>query len=388
LARAAAVVGTGQTACESRREDVNLPEMVREAATRALQDAGITPVDIDAIVVGSASEIFEGVNQPEQWMGPALGAPGIPTMRVQTGSTAGAAATIAAFYHVASGLFDVVLAVSYQKPSDGSPLCVLSVHNDPLWDRAFASGEYGLVGLQARKYLARHEPKVTEEHGAMVAVKNRKNALLNPYAQLREEITVDDVMQSPPVASPIKQLDCSPSGSDGAAAMVIAEERRAKKMTGRPAWFAGVGTCSESPYAPHVDIAYPESCVRAAQLAYQMAWVYDPVRELDLAEVHDTFSYQELIWTEALGLCNPGEGGKMVESGITALGGEFPINPSGGVLSSNPIGAAAMIRQLEAALQVMGKAGAHQAPGASKALAHSWGGAIQFSTVTIFSNSL
>jgi acetyl-CoA C-acetyltransferase len=170
--------------------------------------------------------------------------------------------------------------------------------------------------------------------------------------------------------------------------VVIAEERRAKKMAGRPAWFAGVGTCSESQYAPHMDIAYPESCVRAAQLAYQMAWVYDPVRELDLAEVHDAFSFQELIWTEALGLCSPGEGGKMVASGVTAIDGEFPINPSGGVLSSNPIGAAAMFRQLEAALQVMGKAGSHQVPGVRKALAHSWGGAIQFSTVTIFSSGL
>jgi acetyl-CoA C-acetyltransferase len=388
LTRAAAVVGTGQTECVSRREDVNLPEMAREAATRALEDAGITPADVDAVVLGSASELFEGINQPELWVGPAVGAPDKPIMRVQTGSTAGAAATIAAFYHVACGLFDVVLAVSYQKLSDGSPRYALSVHNDPLWDREFASDGYELVGLQSRKYMARHSPKVEEEHGAMVAVKNRKNALRNPYAQLREEITIDDVMRSEPVASPVKLLDCGPMSSDGAAAMVIAEERRAKKMTAKPAWFAGVGTCSESPFAPHVDIAYPESCVRAAQLAYQMAWVYDPVRELDLAEVHDAFSFQELIWTEALGLCNPGEGGKMVESGVTAMGGEFPINPSGGVLSSNPIGAAAMVRQLEAALQVMGKAGTHQVPGVKKALAHSWGGAIQFSTVTIFSSKL
>jgi len=354
----------------------------------ALQDAGITSGDVDAVVVGSASELFEGVNQPEQWIGPALGAAGKPVMRVQTGSTAGASATIAAFYHVVSGLFDVVLAVSYQKLSDGSPRYAMSVHSDPLWDREFAPTDYEVAGLQSRKYLARHQPQVTEQHGAMVAVKNRKNALENPFAQLRAEITIDEVMRSEPVSTPIKSLDCSPATCDGAAALVIAGEPVAKKMTGRPAWFAGVGTCSESRYAPHVDIAYPESCVRAAQLAYQMAWVYDPVRELDLAEVHDAFSFQELIWMEALGFCSPGEGGKMVASGVTAIGGEFPINPSGGVLSSNPIGAASMIRQLEAAIQVMGKAGSHQVPGARKALAHSSGGAVQFSTVTIFSSEL
>jgi acetyl-CoA C-acetyltransferase len=387
LARAAAVVGTGQTPCERRREDVNIPELAREAAMRALEDAGITPADIDAVVIGSGPEIFEGVNQPEQWVGSALGAPGKPLMRIGTGGTAGAAATIAAFHHIASGLFDVVLAVSYQKPSDGDASYGMSSCCDPLWDRDLGSVGPALVGLQSRKYMARHQPRVSEEHGAMVVAKNRSNALRNPYAQLHQEVTVEEVMRSEPVASPLKLLDCSPV-SDGAAALVIAEERRAKKMTTRPAWFAGIGTCSESPYVPHVDIAYPESCVRAAQLAYQTAWVYDPVRELDVAEVYEAYSFQELIWTEALGLCNPGEGGKMVESGITSMGGEFPINPSGGVLSANPVGATAMVRQLEAALQVMGKAGEHQVPGVRKALAHSWGGAVQFSTVTIFSSGL
>lgn len=221
----------------------------------------------------------------------------------------------------------------------------------------------------------------------MVAVKNRKNALRNPFAHIRSEVTTQDVMDSAPVASPIKTLDCCPI-SDGAAALVIAEERRAKKMARRPAWFAGIGSCSESPYAPNVDMAYPESCVRAAQLAYQMAWIYDPVRDLDVAEIYEAFSFQELIWTEALGLCNPGEGGRMVESGVTAMNGEFPINPSGGVLCANPIGASAMVKQIEAAAQVMGKAGRHQIPRVRKALAHFWGGSIQFSTVTIFSSEL
>ncbi len=385
MPRSAAVVGTGQTEYRARRLDVNLPELVREAAFRAVEDAGITMRDVDAVVVGSGPELFEGVAQPEHWVGPAIGAPDKPLMRIQTGGTSGASAAIAGFYHVASGLFDVVLAVSYEKLSDGpSPQYALSNCYDPLWDRDFTCGAASLVALQSRLYMARHAPKVSEEHGAMVAVKNRRNALRNRYAHLRSEITVEDVMASEPLATPLKALDSCPT-SDGAAAVVIAEERRAKKMTPRPAWFAGIGMCSESPYVPHVDIAYPESCVRAAQIAYQMAWVYDPVRELDLAEVHEAYSFQELIWSEALGLCNPGEGGRMVESGITALDGEFPVNPSGGVLSSNPIGAAGMIRQLEAALQVMGKAGEHQVPGVRKALAHAWGGALQFSTVTIFS---
>lgn len=386
MPRAAAVVGTGQTKYTSRREDVNIPEMVREAANRAVEDAGMEAKDIDAVVLGSAPEIFEGVNYPEQWIGPALGASGKPLMRIHTGGTVGASTGAAAYYHVISGMFDTVLAVAYEKLSDGVAQYGLSACYDPLWDRDFACGAPALVALQSRQYLARY-PQVTEEHGALVAVKNRKNAKKNPYAQLRLDLTVEDVMGSKPVATPIKMLDCCPT-SDGAAAMVIAEERRAKKLTDRPAWFAGVGSCTESPYVPNVDMAYPECCVRAAQKAYQMAWIYEPARELDVAEVYDAFSFQELIWSEALGFCPPGEGGRLVESGKTAMDGELPLNPSGGVLCANPIGATAMVRQLEAALQVMGKAGEHQVPGARRALAHAWGGAIQFSVVTIFSDSL
>lgn len=387
MTRPAAIVGTGQTRHVSRREDVNVPEMVREAAVRALEDAGLAFRDVDAVVIGSAPEIFEGVNNPENWIGPAVGGARKPVMRIHTGGTVGASSTIAGFYHVTSGLFETVLVVAYEKLSDGVAQYGLSACYDPLWDRDFACGAPGLAGLQATQYLARYPQQVREEHGAMVAVKNRKNALLNPYAQLQLEITVEDVMESAPVAEPLKLLDCCPT-SDGAAAVVITEGRRARKLTSRPAWFAGVGTCSESPYVPHVDMVYPESCVRAAQQAYQMAWIYEPYKELDVAEIYEAFSFQELIWSEALGLCAPGEGGELVESGRTAMDGEFPVNPSGGVLSANPIGASAMIRQIEAAAQVMGRAGDHQLPGVRKALAHSWGGAIQFSTVTVFADEL
>lgn len=385
--RQVAVVGCGQTRYRSRRDDVNMAEMVREAASRAMEDAGVSPGDIDAVVVGSAPEIFEGINNPENWVGIAAGASGKPLMRIHTGGTVGASTTVAAFYHVACGIFDTVLAVAYEKLSDGVAQYGLSACYDPLWDRDFACGAPALVALQSRQYLSRYHGEVREEHGAMVAVKNRGNATLNPYAQLREEITIDDVMSSQPVATPIKLLDCCPT-SDGAAAMVIAERQTARKLCGKPAWFAGVGSCTESPYVPQVDMAYPQSCVRAAQQAYQMAWIYEPLKDLDVAEVYEAFSYQELIWSEVLGLCEPGGGGKLIESGRTAMDGEMPVNPSGGVLSSNPIGASAMIRQLEAALQVMGRADEHQVPGVETALAHAWGGAIQFSVVTVFKSRL
>ena len=384
--RPVAVVGTGQTIHVQRRTDVSLPEMVREATDAAMLDAGVTPVDIDAVVMGSGPEIFEGVNFPDHWLGPAIRMAGKPVIRVETGGTAGSTTGIAAFHHVSSGVFDVVLAVGYEKLSDGDVLAGMSRCYDPRWDRDFASGAVGLAGLQARQYLDRHS-QAREEHGAMVVVKNRHNGTLNRHAHLRSEVTVEDVMSSSPAAEPLKLLDCCPS-SDGAAAMVLSSERRARKLCAHPAWFVGLGSCSESTYAPHMDIAYPESCVRAAQQAYQMAWIYDPPAELDLAEVFEAFSFQELVWCEALGLCRPGEAGRLIESGATELGGTIPVNPSGGALCANPIGACGLIRQVEAAMQVMGKAGEHQVPGASRALAHAWGGALQFNSVTIFSSEL
>ena len=143
MARAAAIVGTGQTKHTGRREDVNVPELLREAAAFALEDAGITARDVDAVVIGSGPEEFEGVNQPEHWVGPAIGAPGKPVMRIQTGGTSARSTTIGAFYHVASGLFDVVLAVAYQKLSDGVARYGLSYCHDPLWDRDYARGRRG-----------------------------------------------------------------------------------------------------------------------------------------------------------------------------------------------------------------------------------------------------
>lgn len=385
--RAAAVIGTGQTRYAASRDDMNTCELVREATALALGDAGLKPSDIDAVVIGSGADMFEGMSQSEHWTGPATGAVGKPVMRVQAGGTAGAAATIAAFHQVVCGAFDIVLAISYQKLSELIDGPGLSLSYDPVWDSRLAMPLPVLGALQSRQYLDRHSRQAAEEHGAMVVSKNRANALLNPRAHLREAVTIAEVMASRPVAEPLKKLDCCPR-SDGAAAILVASEKWARKACDRPAWIVGTGTCSESRYVPHVDLAYPESCVRAAQQAYQTAWVYDPPAELDVAEVFEAFSFQELIWCEALGLCRPGEGARMISEGVSSMEGPIPVNPSGGVLSANPIAAAGMARQAEAAMQVMGRAGEHQVPGARKALAHSWGGALQLNTVTIFSSEL
>ena len=381
--RRAAIVGTGQTKCKERRDDVSFPGLIYEAATRALEDAGITIDDVDAVIFGSAPELFEGVNHPEQWCADASGAFLKPQIRVHTGGTVGASTGIAAFYYVAAGMFDTVLAVTGDKLSESPVQLGLSTVYDPILGRQFACGAPSAVALQARQYM--HKYGVTEHQAALVAVKNRKNALLNPYAQLHiPNISVEMVMSSMMLSTPIKLLDSCPA-SDGACAMVIASEGLAEKYADRPAWIKAVATFNEGVYYPGRNFADPLALMEAAKKVYKTAGITDPRREIDAAELYEAFSFQEMLWTEAMFFCDRGEGGKLVESGATQMTGDLPVNPSGGVLSTNTIGATAMMRQAEAAMQVMGRAGAHQIDGARTAIAHGWGGGIQFHTLMIVS---
>lgn len=382
--RQVAIVGTGQTKCKERRDDVSFPGLIYEAASRALEDAGITIRDVDAVVFGSAPELFEGVNHPENWCTEAAGGFLKPLMRIHTGGTVGASTGIAAFYYIASGMFDTVLAVTGDKLSESPVQLGLSTVYDPILGRQFACGAPSAVALQARQYM--HDYGVTEEQAALVAVKNRKNALLNPYAQLHiPNITVEMVMNSMVLSAPIKLLDSCPA-SDGACAMVLTSEERAERLAPRPAWIKAVATYNEGVYYAGRNFAEPLALMEAARKVYRIAGITSPRRDIDVAEVYEAFSFQEMLWTEALFFCERGEGGRLVESGATQMTGELPVNPSGGVLSTNTIGATAMMRQAEAAMQVMGRAGQHQIEGARTALAHGWGGGIQFHTVMIASS--
>ena len=385
MAGKVAIVGTGQTKGTRKRADVNLSGMVAEAARAAMEDAGISPKQIDAVVIGNAPEIFEGVNYPECWLGPAVGATGKPIIRVFTGGSVGASVGIAAYYHVSSGMFDTVLAVSFEKLSDGVPMYGLSVTYDPLWGRDIAAGAAGLVALQANQYLARY-PHVTIEHMAKFALQDRTNALLNPNAHIWHKLTLEEILNSPVITSPLT-LHMSCPTTDAAAAMVLTTAPRAKKMRKQPAYFRSVATCAEGAYYPGMDIASPASLKKAAGWAYKRAGIKDPVKELDVVELYSPFAPHNIIWGECVKLAAPGEGYKLVENGFSAIDGPLPINPSGGVISHNPIGATAMIRQIEAARQVMGCAGEFQVSKKVKtAMSHAWGGWLQFHNITILAD--
>jgi acetyl-CoA C-acetyltransferase len=383
MGRNVGIIGVGQTRSSAKREDVSFPDLIHEAVQAALDDAGISLKDIDAVVFGSAPEYFEGVNHPEKWCAGASGAFMKPQMRIHTGGTVGASTGIAAYYHAACGMFDTVLAVSGNKLSEGNVTAALTTCVEPIFSREFACGAASVVGFQSVWYMDKYG--YTEEQAAKVAVKNRKNALKNPYAQLRREMTVQEVLESPPISYPLKLLDCCPV-SDGAAAMVLASADKAKKICSKPAWIKGVSTISEGPEYPDRDWADPIACKKAARTAYQQAGIKDPAREIHVAELYEPFSFSELMWYDAMYLCDEGQGGRMIDDGVTEMTGAMPVNPSGGVLSNNPIGSAAMLRQIEAAMQVMGKAGEHQIEGAKTAVAHGLGGAMQFHTVMVVSS--
>lgn len=374
MGRLAAVVGIGQTNYQSKREDVSIAGLVNEAARLALQDADLTWADIDAVVIGKAPDFFEGVIMPELYLADALGCNGKPMLRVHTaGSVGGSTANVAA-QHVQSGAFDRVLTVCFEKQSEANAMWALSTRRP--FSMHLNAGAGGHFAPYIREYMARSN--APDHIGAMVGVKDRKNALKNPLAHLQiPDISLEMVLESPMLWEPIRFLESCPS-SDGACAMVISNEALAKKAPGKPAWILGSAMRSETMTCKGRDEVNPAAGRDCAQDLYSQIGVTNPREAFDCAEIYVPFSWYEPMWLENLGFADEGEGWKLTESGATAIDGDIPWNCSGGVLSSNPIGASGMIRFAEAASQVRGTAGDHQVDGAKLALGHAYGANAQF----------
>ncbi|HET7684275.1 MAG TPA: thiolase domain-containing protein [Marmoricola sp.] len=371
----AAVIGVGQTHYRAKREDVSMPGLLREAIDRALADAGVTFDDIDAVVVGKAPDLFEGVMMPELFLAESIGAAGKPMMRVHTAGSVGGSTAIVAASLVQSGVHQRVLTVAYEKQSESNAMWALSV---PVpFTMPVHAGAGGYFAPHVRSYIRRSGAPT--EVGAIVAAKDRQNALKNPYAHLKNEgTTVESVLASQMLWDPVRYDETCPS-SDGACAMVIASEDAVERAgIANPAWIHGQVMRSEPLTYAERDQVNPRAGRDAAAYLWKQTGITDPLREVDCAEVYVPFSWFEPMWMENLGFAEEGAGWKLTESGTTALDGDLPVNMSGGVLSSNPIGASGMIRFAEAALQVMGEAGEHQVDGAARALGHAYGGGSQF----------
>ncbi|MCU1673671.1 MAG: propanoyl-CoA acyltransferase [Frankiales bacterium] len=379
---AVAIVGVGQTHHSRRRKDVSQVGLAREAVTRALEDAGLTMADIDSVVVCTGPVLFAAVNQPEKWLVDAIGARLKPVVRVTSGGGTGLAGALAAVNQVRAGFADRVLVVAYDKLSEGALQYSISTLYDPFWGREFA---VGIMGFSAAYWRARMDVLGhTEEAAALVSVKNHKNAMLNPYAHVRKEVSVEDVLSSRPLCWPIKLLDVPPI-SDGACAVILASESAAKACLD-PAWIRGMAYYCEAENAAYRSMIQSEPLTLAASRVYQQAGITNPRRQCDVVEVQEPFTCFELSYYEGLGLCPPGGAAELVASGATELTGDIPVNPSGGCMGANPIGATALIRLAEIAQQVRGRAGAHQVPDARVGLMQAGGGWANLRGVAVVSS--
>ncbi|MEO6885642.1 MAG: thiolase domain-containing protein [Jatrophihabitantaceae bacterium] len=369
----AAVLGTGQTHHRAKRPDVSMAGLCREAIDRAMLDAQVEWKDIDAVVVGKAPDLFEGVMMPELYLADALGAVGKPLLRVHTAGSVGGATAIVAASLVQADVHKRVLAVAWEKQSESNAMWALSI---PIpFNMPVGAGAGGYFAPHVRSYIRRSG--APQHIGSLVAVKDRRNGAKNPYAHLHQpDITLESVQASAMLWDPIRFDETCPS-SDGAAAIVIGNEQAAAAVD-RPGWIHATAMRSEPTTFAGRDQVNPQAGRDAAAALWKQAGITNPLEQIDAAEIYVPFSWFEPMWLENLGFAAEGEGWKLTEAGETEIGGKLPVNPSGGVLSSNPIGASGMLRFLEAARQVMGRADEHQVDGARTALGHAYGGGSQF----------
>jgi acetyl-CoA C-acetyltransferase len=358
-----AIIGVGMTRIEANKKSDTFADMAWEAVNLALTDAGITINEIDNVVTTS-NDFWDGRTISSMAVSDASGA------RHKNVSCVEGDGAFGAFYgltRILSGAYGTTLVTAHSKGSESISSLITNAAFDPIYDRALGLDMITACAMQARAYM--HRTGTTPEHLAGVSVKNHGNALKNPLAQLPLSLCVADVLQSEMIADPLHKLDCSPV-SDACCAIVIANEERAGRYPAKPVWIKGVSFCADAYYLGDRDLSRAGSLTQAAQNAFKMAGVTNPSGETDVAEVFDAFTYQELMWLEAMGLCEDGRAGSLLERGDFNLNGRLPVNPSGGLLSGHPVIAAGLIRMAEVVKQLRGEAGAYQIGRARRGVAH------------------
>ncbi|MGD2143604.1 MAG: acetyl-CoA acetyltransferase [Anaerolineae bacterium] len=370
MIRDVAIVGAGWSGFRSITPDLSYKELMYDAAVRAYQDAGIDPRrDVDSFVT-VAEDYNEGTSIFDEYVPDQLGALHRP---VQTIAGEGIHGLAAAVMQILTGRFDVIVVEGHSKASNILTLpYVLAFAFDPVFNRPLGAHPYFVAGMEMLRYLA--ETATTHEACAAVVAKNRSNALLNPLAGFGAAIEIDDVLSSDPIAEPLTRLECA-GHSDGCVVFVLASGETARALTRNPVWVRGVGWANDTFWLesrPWGDARYARA---AGEMAFRSAGIKSPMKEIDFAEIDDTFAYKELQHLEALGLCPSGAAGEWTLAGGTELSGEFPVNPSGGALGEGHLlDATGLARALEVMLQLRGEAGRRQIDNAQVGLAFGWRG--------------
>ena len=378
--REVAVVAAGMTRFGELWES-SLRDLFVEAAAEALHNANVDHVD-DIFIGNMSGGQFVGQEHLGPLMADQLGMSGVAATRVESACASGGVALRQGWMAVASGMSDLVLATGVEKMTDGADVTnILATAADQENEVYHGITFPGLYALIARAYMEAHG--TTEEDLAWVAVKNHRHGAMNPKAQFRREIEVDDVLQSTMVASPLRMLHCSPV-SDGAAAVLLCPLDQAAKYTDKPVKIVGSGMATgPMALADRDDPAVLDAVGKSAARAYEMAGVSP--ESIQVAEVHDCFSIAEVCCIEALGLVCAGEGGQAARGGVTALGGRIPVNTSGGLKSKgHPVGATGVAQAIEIFEQLRGEAGDRQVEGARLGLTQNMGGSGASSVVHIF----
>jgi acetyl-CoA C-acetyltransferase len=384
--RSVAVLGAAQTVHASRRLDVDLGELCIESIVPAVHESGLEWGEVEMVVFGSGPDLFQGTrNAYLTALTPLIGADR-PMVRVHTGGAVGGSAFQTAAVMVGSGWVRSALVIGVEKASEPEDAqAILNTMWDPLFEERLGLNAINMMSLQAVRQM--HEHGYREEQFAAVAVKNRGNGVHNPYAQLREAITLEQVLESEMIAYPIKRLESCPV-SDGSCALVLGDGEHARRAR-KPVWVQGVSEGTDSMFigdriGDGTDDYMDAATLRlAAHEAYRQAGVTSPREEIDVAEIYAPFPTNEMKACEALGFCERGKADELVESGAMEVGGDMPVNPSGGPMCANPIGATGVVRVAECVFQVRGESEGAQVEGAKRGVATSSGGSSQFYTVAV-----
>jgi len=372
--REVAVIGRGLSKF-GERWDSGLRELVTEAAVKAITDAKIPVKSLEAIYTGSMSPgRFTNQEHLGALVADQLGLTPIPSTRVEAACASGGVAFRQAYISVASGLYDLVLVTGVEKMTDvtlKSATSILGAAGDYEWEAFHGATFPALYAMMAMRHM--HEFETTEEQLALVPVKNHLNGYKNGYAHFQNPITLEEVLSSPVVASPLKLLDCSPI-SDGAAAVIIASEDVARMYTDTPVWVAASAQASDTlSLHDRESLTTLKATKLAAREAYKQAGI-EP-RDVKVAEVHDCFSIAEILAIEDLGFFEKGKGGQATENGETQLNSMISVNPSGGLKAcGHPVGATGVKQIVELTTQLRNEAGKRQVSSADIGLAQNVGG--------------
>jgi acetyl-CoA C-acetyltransferase len=377
-----AIVGVGHSKF-GKRSDASLRELAFEAYSGALDDSELESSAIDGSVVCSATH-YDKQRSPAGVVSEYLGLSPKPTFNVEAACASSAVGLRIAWSLISSRLHDVIAVVGVQKMtelSSGEIQELMGRAGDVMWESPFGTSMPAYYAMYANAHMAKYG--TTEEDMALVTVKNRKYGSKNPQAMFQKPITVDDVLKSRPVSKPLKLFDCC-ANADGAACLLVASSEKAKKITDKPVWVAGLGLASSpmSLAGRQGPLTSFEVTKNAAKSAYEMARVKPT--DVDVAEVHDSFSITEILNYEDLGFARPGKGTRLLKTSETELGGRIPMNIDGGLISKgHPVGATGASQITSIVHQLRRDAGDLQVDGAKIGLAQNIGGIGMYSAVSI-----